>query len=449
MLIGLCFSGGALAQLVADDYVIVSRRYGSIYSIDPQSGLIRDLVSGVDLRGPTGLSRGTGHSLAASFHTSLAQSPTGALLARYGVTTNGVVNWGLMRIHPTIGNRSVISNTTGHLFNEVGDLWHAGDDVFLTCADDWPGGAGRDGRLLEYSLATNTTQILTGSGVGDGPLLQLPRPFALLDADTAVVLETYANRPGYPGAGAFLVDSETGDRTFLSRLSPAVLRRDLRVNGQVTGTVMLGDDEGGSGPVPNLQARGVAVVDGRIIIGFAIQKPGGAFNGGLIEIDPQTGNRTLLAGEALVDDGTQMNVVRVDPPGWTNVRLDAPIGFVPLEHRVAFTCLFGPPQIFEYDLNTGELFLISDVGAQIGPPNNVDVEFSGLAKVAVSVTLGDVNCDGAVNNFDIDPFVLLVVAPDVYASQFPGCPIANGDTNGDQAINAFDIDGFVALLGGG
>lgn len=343
LLVALCFTGEALAQLVAGDYLIVSRRYGTIYSIDPQTGLIRDRVSGIDLRGPNGLERGSGHSLAASFHTSLAQSPSGLILARYGVTTAGVVNWGLMHVHPTLGHRNIIAGTTGFLYNEVGDIGHAGEDVFFTCADDWPGGAGRDGRLLSYSRGMNTTQVITGSGVGDGPLLQLPRPFALLDTATAVVLEMYANRPGYPGAGAFLVDLETGDRTFLSRLSPAVLRRDLRVNGQVMGTVMLGDDEGGSGPVPNLQSRGVAVVDGRILIGFAIQKPGGTFNGGLMEVDRATGNRTLLAGEALVDDGTQMNVVRVDPPGWTNARLDAPIGFVPLEHRIAFTCLFGPP----------------------------------------------------------------------------------------------------------
>jgi hypothetical protein len=62
---------------------------------------------------------------------------------------------------------------------------------------------------------------------------------------------------------------------------------------------------------------------------------------------------------------------------------------------------------------------------------------------------GDLNCDGAVNNFDIDPFVLALSNPDEYATQFPDCKAANADANGDGLVNNFDIDAFVQLIIGG
>ncbi|MBK8913464.1 MAG: hypothetical protein IPM64_02485 [Phycisphaerales bacterium] len=59
---------------------------------------------------------------------------------------------------------------------------------------------------------------------------------------------------------------------------------------------------------------------------------------------------------------------------------------------------------------------------------------------------GDMNCDGIVNNFDIDPFVLAILSPADYALAYPGCPISNGDINLDNATNNFDIDPFVVCV---
>jgi probable HAF family extracellular repeat protein len=61
-------------------------------------------------------------------------------------------------------------------------------------------------------------------------------------------------------------------------------------------------------------------------------------------------------------------------------------------------------------------------------------------------TPADLNCDGAVNNFDIDAFVLALTNPAAYALQFPGCDANNADVNDDGAINNFDIDPFVNCL---
>lgn len=64
---------------------------------------------------------------------------------------------------------------------------------------------------------------------------------------------------------------------------------------------------------------------------------------------------------------------------------------------------------------------------------------------------GDLNCSGAVDAFDIDPFVLALLAPDVYTDVVAGaCSINLADTNGSGGVDAFDIDSFVdAVLSGG
>lgn len=61
---------------------------------------------------------------------------------------------------------------------------------------------------------------------------------------------------------------------------------------------------------------------------------------------------------------------------------------------------------------------------------------------------GDMNCDGFVNNFDIDPFVLTLTSPESYAQQYPDCSAHFADTNGDGQVNNFDIDAFVGILTG-
>ncbi|MBL8880557.1 MAG: immunoglobulin domain-containing protein [Phycisphaerales bacterium] len=66
-----------------------------------------------------------------------------------------------------------------------------------------------------------------------------------------------------------------------------------------------------------------------------------------------------------------------------------------------------------------------------------------------SCLTGDVNCDGAVDNFDIDPFVFALINPEQYVIAFPNCPLSNADANLDGSVDNFDIDSFVALLTGG
>lgn len=62
---------------------------------------------------------------------------------------------------------------------------------------------------------------------------------------------------------------------------------------------------------------------------------------------------------------------------------------------------------------------------------------------------GDANCDGLVNNFDVDAFLVAMRGEAEYSRVYPACDRWNCDLNGDGAVNNFDVDPFVALLIGG
>lgn len=83
--------------------------------------------------------------------------------------------------------------------------------------------------------------------------------------------------------------------------------------------------------------------------------------------------------------------------------------------------------------------------------NEVAGRQEALMWVKATYTAADMNCDGAVDNFDIDPFVLVLTQPAEYRMEFPSCNPKNGDVNQDGGVDNFDIDLFVACLtsGGG
>jgi len=61
---------------------------------------------------------------------------------------------------------------------------------------------------------------------------------------------------------------------------------------------------------------------------------------------------------------------------------------------------------------------------------------------------GDMNCDGAVDFDDINPFVLALTGFDAYYAAYPDCNWYHADCDGDCAVDFYDINVFVALLSG-
>ena len=59
---------------------------------------------------------------------------------------------------------------------------------------------------------------------------------------------------------------------------------------------------------------------------------------------------------------------------------------------------------------------------------------------------GDLDCDGSVNAFDIEAFLLALFDSAGYQAAHPDCEIILADLDSNGSINAFDIEPFPAVL---
>jgi len=82
--------------------------------------------------------------------------------------------------------------------------------------------------------------------------------------------------------------------------------------------------------------------------------------------------------------------------------------------------------------------------------DDTDLDHDGVLDECQIVcgAMGDANCDGAVNVFDIDPFVLALTSPAQWSATYACHILCANDCNGDGEVNVFDIDPFVAALTG-
>lgn len=62
---------------------------------------------------------------------------------------------------------------------------------------------------------------------------------------------------------------------------------------------------------------------------------------------------------------------------------------------------------------------------------------------------GDVNCDGRVDYFDINPLLVALDGQSDFESSYPTCNWLNADCDCDQDVDYFDIGPFLDLLGTG
>jgi hypothetical protein len=67
-------------------------------------------------------------------------------------------------------------------------------------------------------------------------------------------------------------------------------------------------------------------------------------------------------------------------------------------------------------------------------------------KAYVAPVLGDLNCDGAVNQLDIGPYILALTDPVKYAQRYPQCHRSLADVNGDGTVDSLDLVPFLRLL---
>ena len=128
--------------------------------------------------------------------------------------------------------------------------------------------------------------------------------------------------------------------------------------------------------------------------------------------------------------------------------------------------LFVDPNGADYHLSVGSPCI--DAGDPAFVPSAGETDMDGQLRVGdgnadgvaivdlgadeyASLPIGDMNCDGAVDFADINPFVLYESNLGAWLATFPGCDPRIGDINGDGTYGegSFgDINPFVALLTG-
>ncbi|MBL8879181.1 MAG: hypothetical protein JNG88_08685 [Phycisphaerales bacterium] len=59
---------------------------------------------------------------------------------------------------------------------------------------------------------------------------------------------------------------------------------------------------------------------------------------------------------------------------------------------------------------------------------------------------GDLNCDGYLDNFDIDPYLTAFYYPTNYEQRFPDCERMRADLTGDGQITQPDLDAFMRII---
>lgn len=74
---------------------------------------------------------------------------------------------------------------------------------------------------------------------------------------------------------------------------------------------------------------------------------------------------------------------------------------------------------------------------------------AGVSTQGPTFGLGDMNCDGAIDILDINPFTLALGDAAAYAAAYPDCDVLNADINGDGEANVLDINPFIAIVAGG
>ncbi len=149
--------------------------------------------------------------------------------------------------------------------------------------------------------------------------------------------------------------------------------------------------------------------------------------------DDDYGDVRLAAGSPAIDAGSN-----IDPPrDWADLDADACLTeAVPVDADGLARFVDDPTT--------------PDSGAGVAPLVDMGAyEFAANAFPPPGPCPADLNCDGAIDFEDIDPFVLAISDAVAYSVAFPACYLLSADANNDGSLDFDDINAFVAVLSGG
>ena len=178
----------------------------------------------------------------------------------------------------------------------------------------------------------------------------------------------------------------------------------------------------------------------------------------LYRVDPDTGRTTFIGRDlrwftdslTISPDGEAIVIDSVFTEGVFNIDLATgrltPIGTLSPAGAGIRGLAFGPDgtlwgvsgrngnRVFTIDTQTWELTEVSRI------PVGRRFQFLAIPLGSSECDSCDMNCDGVVNAFDIEPFLDLL-----FGGGTP-CNACTGDVNGDGNVDAFDIESFLECL---
>lgn len=179
-------------------------------------------------------------------------------------------------------------------------------------------------------------------------------------------------------------------------------------------------------------------------------------------LDATTANANSQTGAALMGGGGTFAAPTIYPLGAHTVSTD--LGDLDGDGDLdwVISCFGGALwRVYEND-GAGNFAFVQDISADSNPgcciivdtnnDNALDVilldEIANTVRVEMNTPLipGDMNCDGLIDGADIAPFILAVLDPVAYATQYDTCDIGNGDIDLNTSVDTDDISGFAASL---
>lgn len=169
-----------------------------------------------------------------------------------------------------------------------------------------------------------------------------------------------------------------------------------------------------------------------------------AVKGGKVYVSIAKSHPAYARGVRILDAGTGELLQILDPDRYSSaVALDHS-GRIYADTNDWFTC-FSPSglRIWEYTDYRSAVGLVlghDELILQHMPGSPVRLKAYGPSGQ------GDMNCDGTINGFDIEPFVVAITDPDAFAHRWPDCEVTRADVNADGSSNAGDIEVFKEVL---
>lgn len=417
------------------DLIVASRAYGTLLAVNPADGTIRSVLSGLDLRIPAKTVRGTGPALAGALSGDITCSRDGTTYWKLAPSSTTFATY---RIDPVTGNRTGLFGSAGQLHDSSGSPVLLNAQTLMLSADGFNGGTNANSRILNYRLPAGPTTLVSGDLVGDGVRLFRGRSMVLADNRTAFVAELGTFGTGNTSAGIYKVNLETGARQLVSRLHYQPLLR-FEVTGGIQSPTTIAWNRG-SGPVCNGQVRSLLLANGKLFAGIS-SSVAGVFYSGILEIDIETGDRLLVVGSAVLDDGVGTNLVTQAASNPGAPAFDSPTGLSLLpDGTIAFTSLFTYNDVYRLNPSTKELSLIADLGPQVTSDVRGNMLLTGMT--VYTNCPADLNLDGVVDDADFSGFAGAYDILDCNdASIAPPCA---ADLTGDLVVDDLDFSVFAA-----